>query len=185
MRPLDNPLLDALVSRMRQRTGLRIVSKHRGLREMLRLLKAGTLALFLTDQDAGHQGVWAPFLGRPASTIDTPFRLARKYDLPVYVLAVHRLEEGQGCRIDSAGPIEMGKTGDLERDLRIGVARANQALGAFISRWPDQYFGWLHRRWKTPPPPGEPMYDAEGNRLDASPSPGSRVPSPESSTAQR
>lgn len=165
-RPLDNPLLDRLVNDLRSRTGQRIVSKRGGLREMLRYLKEGALAVILIDQDAGRHGVWAPFLGRPAATIDTPFRLAWRLRIPVVALGTERIEGTARHRLHMTEPIEVERTGDTERDIRVAVARANRELGEFVRRWPDQYFGWLHRRWKTTVPPGEPVYDAGGDRID-------------------
>ena len=87
-----------------------------------------------------------------------------------------RLEDGVHHKIEVTPPVEIERTGELERDVRVAVARGNRALEHFIRRWPEQYFGWLHRRWKTPPPPGEPIYDADGNRLDRCAAPA--VPSP-------
>ncbi len=164
-RRLDNPLLDRLLMRIRRRTGVQFVTKNAGLRPMLRWLKTGIHCCFLIDQDAGNQGVWTPFFGRPASTHDTPVQLALKYGYPLYALGIHCLPDGVHHQALSERVVPE-VTGDLAHDVRVTLARCNRILEDFIRRDPAQWFGWLHRRWKTRPPADELILDADGNRVD-------------------
>jgi KDO2-lipid IV(A) lauroyltransferase len=165
-RPLDNPLLDRLIMRTRARTGHNVVSKFGGLRDMMRHLKKGVMAGFLSDQDAGRKGVWVPLFGRPASTADTGVQLAMKYRLPLYVVLMRREADNVCHRFHVCRRVRFSDTGDREADVRITLARCNAILEDTIRRDPEQWFGWLHRRWKTRPPEDALILDAEGRRLD-------------------
>src|SRR5512143_869393 len=68
-RPLDNPLLDARLTAMRERTGCRVVSKRDAARTLLKTLRGGGIVGILADQRARPpDSVVVPFFGRPAST---------------------------------------------------------------------------------------------------------------------
>ncbi|MFN8546908.1 MAG: hypothetical protein U0527_02795 [Candidatus Eisenbacteria bacterium] len=78
-----NARVDALVTRMREAAGLRVLRTDQGLRPMLRVLRANEFLCFLNDQDAGPNGCFVPFLGRPASTALGPARFARLAGCPL------------------------------------------------------------------------------------------------------
>ena len=50
--------------------------------------------------------------------------------------------------------VELARTGDEEKDIRVNTARFNKVIEDFIRKYPDQWL-WVHKRWKTRPP-GEP-----------------------------
>jgi KDO2-lipid IV(A) lauroyltransferase len=165
-RPLDNPYLDKLINRLRSRTGQVIVSKHGGLRELLRYIKLPAMTGQLCDQDAGKSGVWAPLFGVPASTAPTAVQIALRWKLPLALVTIRRNPDGETHRALVRGPLDMENTGDTKRDIRVGLARCNRMVEDVVLECPEQWFGWLHRRWKTRPPDGESIFDAEGNPVE-------------------
>ena len=107
VRPLDNPYLDALIARARERSGLRAISKREAVQGVRAALARGECIGILLDQDAGRDGVFVPFLGHPASTSRALAVLAIKTRSPVVPAFIHRLPDGgprarPGSR-DSAG----------------------------------------------------------------------------------
>ena len=164
-RRLDNPLLDELLLRVRTLTGLEAIENYGGIRQMIRCIRSMKMSAFVIDQNITHLGVWAPFFGRMASTQPMPVQVALKWNLPIFVSALRRQDDGLQHRLIVRGPLYLEQTGDIVRDVGVGVARCNAVLEPIIRETPEQWFGWLHSRWLTPPPPGEPIFTANGERL--------------------
>ena len=121
---------------------VRFISKGRTApREVLRCLKEGVAVVMVADQDAGAQGIVAPFLGRPASTLSLPGAIAARHGTPLVLMAGHRTGPG-GHRV-SLRRLEIEEASGPEAI----TARCNEALGGEILAHPDQYF-WYHRRWR-------------------------------------
>ena len=121
---------------------VRFISKGRTApREVLRCLKEGMAVVMVADQDAGPQGIFAPFLGRPASTLSLPGAIASRHGTPLVVLAGHRTATGR--HLVSLARLAPAAGADPEAV----TAACNSALGAAILAHPDQYF-WYHRRWR-------------------------------------
>src|SRR5207247_9246152 len=62
MRPLDAPLLDQVVSRLRRKTRAELIAKRRRPRDVPDALRRGRMVGVLLDQNASRsEGVFAPF----------------------------------------------------------------------------------------------------------------------------
>ncbi|HWE37441.1 MAG TPA: lysophospholipid acyltransferase family protein [Isosphaeraceae bacterium] len=149
-RTLDNPLLDRFLRMFRERTGQRLIPKTGGYEQMLDVLRGGGVLSFIADQDAGQNGMFVDFFGRPASTHKAIALLAIEYKAPVVVGFARRVGPGfryeVGCE-EIIGPEELTGTAD---DARLLTERYTAAIERFIRRDPEQYL-WLHRRWKHQP----------------------------------
>jgi KDO2-lipid IV(A) lauroyltransferase len=150
-RPLDNPALERSLTRLRTLSGNRVIHKQRGVREMLRALRAGEGVAIVIDQDARHSGIFVPFLGRPASTTPTLALLALRSGaaaIPTYSLP----RPGGAYTIVYEPEVEVSPTGDREADIDRLTRTCTARLESWIRRYPELWL-WMHRRWKTPPPP--------------------------------
>src|SRR5664279_2361995 len=91
-RPLDNPLLDATLKRLRASTGNTVIEKRDAARGMLRALRSGGAIGILNDQHARPpDAVTAPFFGRPAATSSALAKLADRTEaliVPAYTIRV-------------------------------------------------------------------------------------------------
>ncbi|RYY85116.1 MAG: lipid A biosynthesis acyltransferase, partial [Comamonadaceae bacterium] len=92
-----------------------------------------------------------PFYGVPAATVPSLSRFARLGKAKV-VPVVSRIVPG-GYEIEVMPAWAGFPTDDAEAD----TARANRQLEALIDTMPEQYY-WVHRRFKTRPPGGKPVY---------------------------
>jgi KDO2-lipid IV(A) lauroyltransferase len=149
VRPLDNPYLDNLIARARERSGLRAISKREAVQGVREALARGECIGILLDQDAGRSGVFVPFLGRPASTSRALAVLAIKTRAPVLPAFIHRLPDG-GHELVLDPEIPLAITGDLDHDIRVNTARFTEAIERHVRAHPEQWF-WVHRRWKSRP----------------------------------
>lgn len=149
-RPLDNPVLESMLARLRTRSGNTVVHKRSAVREMLQTLGAGGGVAIVIDQDARESGVFVPFFGRPASTTPTPATLALRTGAPLVAVCCIPREDGRYRMI--YGPvIEAESTGDRAADVARLTAQCTQIVEQWVRRYP-QYWLWMHRRWKTVPP---------------------------------
>ena len=150
--PLKNALLNAYIWRYRERMGLKLIPRNRAIRETLRALRDNEAVGFFADQNAGPEGVFVDFLGRPASAARAPVVLARKTGAPIlFSLSIRQPDDRHLVRIST--PIYVEASDDPERDVAVYTTQMLKQLEAYIHKYPEQWL-WLHNRWKTRPPAG-------------------------------
>lgn len=148
----SNPQVDRLLAGLRARAGVRVIRSGGPLKELVTALRRGEMIGLAADQDAGPEGCFVPFLGRPASFYRGAAYFSWKLGAPVVSGMIFRLHDGRH-RLE-LGPAYAPEPGWTEE---VAVARLTeifaQRLEAAVRRAPEQYF-WTHRRWKTRPPEG-------------------------------
>ena len=148
-RPLDNPLLERMLTRLRARSGNTIIHKQGAVREMIRQLRRGGGVAIVIDQDARDEGVFVPFFGRPASTTPTLAWLALRTGAAVIpVFSVPRPDGSY--RVVYEPEVRFTPTDDRRSD----VVRLTAICTSIIERWVREHpeiWLWMHRRWKTRP----------------------------------
>lgn len=118
-----------------------------GVRELLRVLKAGACVGILPDQRAkGGEGVIAPFLGHPVRSMTLLSRVAARTGVPVVFGFCERLPHGQGFRLHflPADP-DIAST-----DHGRAVAALHHGLEACVRLAPLQY-QWTYKRFSMQP----------------------------------
>lgn len=149
-RPIDNPRIDAWVNGMRRRGGLEVWPKSGALMPLLRALRAGKGVGILLDQDAGQDGVFAPFLGQPASTIPSVAEIALRTGTPILPLIMHRKDAPMRFVFRMGRIHRPDPTADPAAERMRLIREVNADLSTLIAQAPSQWF-WVHRRWKTRP----------------------------------
>ncbi|MFP4351374.1 MAG: glycosyltransferase family 9 protein [Puniceicoccaceae bacterium] len=140
-RPIDNPRIDEWIRTTRERAGLKLLSRRRGLEAAFDHLRAcGHLAV-LADQSAGDKGVLGRVAGRTASLSPLPDLLTRK--VPARLVFVHLERTGFFRAVLHLCPVP-------DRDRPPSVLFADW-LSDKLERAPgwDTNWLWMHRRWKT------------------------------------
>jgi KDO2-lipid IV(A) lauroyltransferase len=152
VRPLDNPLLDALVSRRRTLSGNWLIEKKDFARGMLSALAAGQAVGILVDQNTSPEyGVFVDFFGIPACTNGGLARIAAHTGAAVILGCALWSERERRYILRFYPPVEI--TGDVQEDTQ----RVEKGLEEIIRGHPDQWL-WIHRRWKTRPPGSAALY---------------------------
>lgn len=146
-RPLDNPLLEAELSRLRELYGNHVFGKKNIVREMLTRLKQGGAVGILIDQRVHeNDGVEVPFFGHPAWTHPILARISRKTGAPVVPTFCLRGDPGSYLlRFDEPVVVEAVPQ-DQREDVPL-TARFMKILEEAIRSSPDQWL-WYHDRWK-------------------------------------
>jgi len=152
VRPLDNPFLDSIVTKMRTMHGNKLLPRRNGLKQIISALKNKEAVGILMDQNTKrNQGIFVDFFGKSACTIPVIAILALRYDVPV--ISGFIVRTGFDTHTLYIGPeIEIQRTGDAQKDVEVNTANLNKIIEDFIRRYPDQWF-WIHNRWKNQPLP--------------------------------
>ncbi len=153
---MDNPLLQDWFREYRESTGNWIISKTGAGAELSAIMNRNGMASLLCDQDAGRNGLFVDFFGKPASTVKSIALLALQYNALVVVGGAWRLppEKQRNPRwvqfcLTTQDIIDAAEFQDVTGIERM-TQRFTSSLEALIRKAPEQYF-WVHRRWKTPP----------------------------------
>ena len=149
--PLKNRYLNALVSQYREHLSLKLITRRQAVRETLRALKGGHAVGFFADQNAGREGVFVDFFGKPASAVRGPATLALKTGAPL-LLSMDIRQPDDRHRVIITPEIDLEISGDLEQDVQTNTAHILKILETYIRQYPDQWL-WTHNRWKTQPDP--------------------------------
>lgn len=146
VKPMRNPLVDALYNRCRASMDVGVIHTQTATKGIIRALQQKRFVAILADQFAGAEGIDVDFFGRPASTPRGPAALALKFGCPILSGVLERRPRGRfAAYID--GPVEYRPTGDLETDVRAITQELATRLERHIRRTPGQWL-WTHRRWR-------------------------------------
>ena len=145
-RALDNPYLDQLLERIRERTGNTVVYRRETIRRVLRTLQAGQGVAVLIDQHImSRDAIYVDFFERPAATTSAVAALARRTGAPV--VPVFALPLGGGrYRMVYEHPVEPPRA-DSTDAVRELTQRCTDVLEMYVRRHPDLWL-WMHRRWR-------------------------------------
>lgn len=148
-RPLDFQPMNQFVMKLRTRFGAKLIPAAHSMRKILKVLRQGEVVVLLLDQNVDwYNGVFADFFGRRACTNQGLALLALKTEAPV--VPVFLVREDSGFMAEFGPELPLIKTGDKTKDVEENTRQYNQAIEAFVRRYPEQWF-WVHQRWKTRP----------------------------------
>lgn len=155
-RPQPNEMIDAMISRGRQRIVAGQIPKD-NIRAMVRTLRDGGVVAYLADlAGRGNNRALIPFFGEPAMTTTAVSKLARMTGATVLTYFFRRLPGRAGYVVNIGPPPDGFPSGDPIADTRRVVER----LEAYIRRAPEQYM-WTYRRFKGRPDSYPDLYAAD------------------------
>lgn len=137
-----------LLNEYRQLFGIEVYAS--GTSEIIgaaKALKKGKLLAFFADGDAGNEGIFVEFLGKPASTHLGPAIFARKFKSPVVPGFITRNPDGTH-RIIIGPPFYFEDTGNSEADLYNFTERITRIIEEAVKANPDEWV-WFKKRWNT------------------------------------
>jgi len=160
VRAIDNPRVDALITRYRCFSGNSPIEKNQSARAVLKVLTAGGTVGVLADHNTLlAEGVFVDFFGVLACTTAGLARFALHTGAAVVPGFLHWDAALRKYRLCFEPAIEVVRSGDDATDIRENTQRFTRVIENFVRRYPDQWL-WLHRRWKTRPPGETPIYRA-------------------------
>lgn len=154
-RALDNVPLNALLERIRTRTGNSVIYRQGAMRRVMRLLQAGQAVGILIDQHImSRDAIYVDFFNRPAATTSAVAALALRTGAPIVPLFALPLGGGR-YRMVYEHPVELPST-DVSDPVHALTQRCTDVLEMYVRRNPELWL-WMHRRWRDEeaPPPHE------------------------------
>jgi KDO2-lipid IV(A) lauroyltransferase len=151
-RPLDNPYLDDYFRAIRERTGQKLLAKKGELDRIEQVLADKQILCSLADQDAGQNGLFVDFFGRPASTHKALALLALQQGAWVIVSGAYRTGDILQYRLKVQDAIAPEEFAEHPQAVKALTQRITTSLENLIREDLTQYL-WLHRRWKHQPKP--------------------------------
>jgi Kdo2-lipid IVA lauroyltransferase/acyltransferase len=149
-RPIDNPLINDWLMGIRERRGLKILTKWNATDRMIQVLNSGGSLGLVADQNAGDKGLFVPFFNRLASTYKSIALLAINQEVPIICTSAQRVGNQFKYQIGTTDIIKPEDWVDQPDPLFYVTARYMRALETMVRACPDQYL-WMHRRWKSRP----------------------------------
>jgi KDO2-lipid IV(A) lauroyltransferase len=146
-RPLDNAVLENLVTWVRQSTGNRAVEKSSAMWPMVRVLRQNGIIGLLIDQNvANYEGVFVDYFGFSACTTNGLAHLALLTGAPVVPAFMVRQDDNR-YRFVFGPEVDLTRTEDREKDVVENTRIFTAIIEAMVRQYPDQWL-WLHERWK-------------------------------------
>jgi KDO2-lipid IV(A) lauroyltransferase len=104
----------------------------------------------LVDQNAKENSIFVDFFGQKAATTRSAATLSIKMGAPIIMLFARRIAGHYKFKISVSKPIEIEKTGNLEKDVFNLTQLYTTIIESHIRENPHEWL-WIHRRWKTRP----------------------------------
>ncbi len=151
------PRLNKLLNSYRIQKGCKIIqrqgkdyfkkdkSEFFGIRGLIEALKRNESIAMTADQ-GGKTGILAKFLGKEASMPTGAIRFALKYDAVIIPVFYTRIS-GPYHKVIVHAPLEIKKTGDLEKDIHGNLQELVGIFERYILAYPQEYL-WTYKIWK-------------------------------------
>lgn len=144
-RPLNNPLLDRLIKRRRQKKGANLFSRKEGFTKSISHLKQGGCLGVIADQHAGAKGLAVPLFGKLTSMTNLPALLHRKTKAPILPISMCTVSHGKWKVIFHPALDIKEESRQDANQLTCQTARAYESL---MLKSPADVL-WMHGYWKT------------------------------------
>lgn len=145
-RALDNPYLNAMLERLRQKTGNTVIYRKGAMRKIMRALGAnGGVAVLIDQHIHTPDRVFVDFFDRPAATTATVAMLAHRTG--AVVIPVFAIPKGPArYKMIYEPPVPPPADGSPEA-IRDFTQRCTDVLEMYVRRYPELWL-WMHRRWR-------------------------------------
>ena len=144
-RPLNNPLLDRLIKRRRQRKGAILFSKYDSFTKPITHIKQGGTLGCIADQNAGSHGTALPLFGKTTSMTSLPALLHRKTKAPILPISMITVGLGQ-WKVIFHPSITVSEA--EKKNTYLLTALCAKAYERIMSESPTDVL-WMHGYWKV------------------------------------
>ncbi|MFV1997048.1 MAG: lysophospholipid acyltransferase family protein [Acidiferrobacterales bacterium] len=155
IKPINNALLDYMVAHGRLRWYGKSYLRDKGMRPVVKAIKAGYGFYYLPDEDLGPQkSIFVPFLATESATITALSKLARITNAVVLPTSARRISAKQGYHVVIHSALDDFPSDDAVADTR----RMNAELAKLVADAPEQYM-WTFKFFRTRPGGEASPYD--------------------------
>ena len=145
-RTLSNPLLEAMIGRVRTRVGTRVVPRQGAIRSLLRgLLEHESVGMMIDQHIQDRSAVNVRFFNRPAATTSSIAALALRTGVPIIPVFALPLPGGR-YRMVYEKPVDIPDSESSDA-VPVLTQRCTSVLEVYVRRYPELWL-WMHRRWR-------------------------------------
>ncbi len=147
-KPVSSPKINNWLWRRFTAQGIKIIPSKRDSKSIIKALKKGGVVFITFDQHAGKKnGIKVDLFSRPCWTYKSIATLVKKYQVPV-VPFIPRRAGRFSHQVIFKPPMDF--TSELESNdpIYMVTQTLNHEVESMICEYPEQWFCWLHRRWK-------------------------------------
>ncbi len=148
-KPIKNPYLYTWITKIREKTGGKIIPHRSALKECLKGLKTNKFIGIVADQGMPESHYYFPFFGRKAWSTTAPALLCYKHNAPLIVATIRR--EKKIYKIHYSQPIWPNINNSKEEEIKRLMDKCFEKFEKSIAKNPDQWL-WQHNRWKQQSP---------------------------------
>jgi len=127
-----------LLVKLRAAQGIHIIPVDTAGRTLIKKLREGAILGLAIDLDVTHTGPIVNFFGAPARLPDGAAALAVKYDAPLVLGFIRRLDNNKVAVVVEP-PLELESTGDLVQDTLNVVQKIVARMEYWIKKYPEQW----------------------------------------------
>ncbi len=155
MRRVRDEAFEDFISGMRDKRGIKAIydlPAKTCVIQSLKALRNNEVLVILLDQNFGGAGrVFVDFFGRQAATASGPVVFSRRTKSPILPIFCLKDKGVMRHKVIIESPLEMATGGSDEENLRQTVARITKRIEDYARSYPEQWGGWIHKRWKSKP----------------------------------
>ena len=152
MRRVRDEQFEKYISNFRNENGIQTIYSlpHRQcVGNSLKRLRDNQILFILLDQNYGEDGrVFVDFFGQPAATATGPVVFSNRSGAPILPVFI----VGNGVnryKIMIDPPVKLAAIQGGQSEMVDNVAQLTKIIEKYIRRYPHEWGGWLHRRWKS------------------------------------
>ncbi|MDD4052676.1 MAG: lysophospholipid acyltransferase family protein [candidate division Zixibacteria bacterium] len=146
VRSQHNPYFDSYLTLLRASHGVKVIHSDRGMKDVIRALKANRQIAMIADQHGGSGGIIVTFFGRKVSVARAPAALAVKFQAPILTgYWVRNPDDTHHCRFNPL--LYPDPHADPDAEIVRLTTVYTQRIERAIRMRPDLWF-WTHRRFK-------------------------------------
>jgi len=154
MRRMRDGQFEKYVSNFSNGNGVRVIyslPRRKCVERSLKSLRNNQILFILLDQNYGEDGgVFVDFFGQQAATATGPVMFSYRSGAPILpVFIVHDGSDRNKIIIEP--PVKLEAAQYEESGLTRNTAQLTKIIEGYIRRYPHEWVGWMHRRWKSKP----------------------------------
>lgn len=116
----------------------------------LKSLRDNQILFILLDQNyGGGGGVFVDFFGHPAATATGPVVFSQRSGAPILPAFIVRDGAAGQHKIMISPAVELEAAQDEQAGMVRNVSQLTKIIEGYIRRYPCEWGGWMHRRWKS------------------------------------
>ncbi|MCK5010600.1 MAG: lysophospholipid acyltransferase family protein, partial [Deltaproteobacteria bacterium] len=139
---LKNPFVDRFLTRLREEGRQKIIFTEDASREIIRVLRNNKFLGILVDQNARENNIFVDFFGQKAATTRSVATISLKMGAPIIMSFLRRTNRKYKFKITLSKPIQIERTGNLEKDILSLTQRYTTIIESRIREHPHEWL-WM------------------------------------------